>query len=150
MPVAHSVVGERRLRPGTLFAVIPFADEAGRQPSQSATKPGTFTFRGGAGHYTYSLVRTPEAPGLPFQAGLYIFAAGNAANPQPIFVEETRSLRGSIISISQQWRIAQKDHGASLFYIHCVPRQAMRQQEKDDLVAEHQPVMNSAKEPRRN
>ena len=93
---------------------------------------------------TYSLVRTPGAPALPFQAGLYIFAAGDAANPQPIFVEETHSLRGSIISISQQWRIAQKDHGASLFYIHCVPRQAMRQQEKDDLVAEHRPVMNEA------
>ena len=108
----------------------------------------TFAFRGRAGNYTYSLARGAVRPGLPFQAD--IFAAGNAANPQPIFIEETRSLRGSISYILRQWRIAQKDHGASLFYIHCVPRQAMRQEEKDDLVAEHQPVMNSAKEPGAN
>jgi hypothetical protein len=110
----------------------------------------TFTFRGRAGNYTYSLARGVGPPGLPFQAGLYIFAAGNAANPQPVFIEETRSLRGSISYILRQWRIAQKDHGARLFYIHCVPRQAMRQEEKDDLVAEHRPVMNSAKEPGAN
>jgi hypothetical protein len=136
--------------PGTFFAVISLPDEAERQPSRSARMPNTFKFHGRAGHYTYWLMQAPRAHGLPMQAGLYIFAAADAAKPQPVFIEETRSLLGSRGSISQQWKIAQKDHGASLFYIHCVPWQAIRQKEKDDLVAKHQPVMNSAGKPKGN
>ena len=103
----------------------------------------TSTFQGMVGGYTYFLMPSPRAPGLPMQAGLYIFAAGDTANPKPVFIEESPSLRGTIGFILQKWKIAQGDHGACLFYIHCVPRQAMRQKEKDDLVAKHQPEMNN-------
>jgi hypothetical protein len=56
--------------------------------------PNTFKSHGRIGYYTYWLMQAPWAAGLPMQAGLYIFAAADAANPQPVFIEETRSLRG--------------------------------------------------------
>ena len=84
-----------------------------------------------------------DLAGLPRQAGNYIFAAGTAADPIPVFVEEAASVRASALDL-QRWETAQNVHGACLIYlrIELGADQTMRKEEKKDIVAAYQPVMN--------
>jgi hypothetical protein len=101
----------------------------------------TFKFQGASGQsYIYMLTPSSELHRLPEQAGNYIFAVGNAADPVPIFAEEASRLRDSATS---QWIKAQEEYGASLIYFRAAGEdQATRRAEKADLVKEYEPTMN--------
>jgi hypothetical protein len=94
--------------------------------------------------YTYSLMPPPDVAGLLQQGGLFIFAAGLPTDPKPIFIEAATSIR-AIAGNLGQWEAAQS-HGASLLYVRFEPNEAVRQAEKEDLVAAYDPAMNRSVE----
>ncbi len=108
----------------------------------------TYKFKGASSNgYVYSLTPIIEAGRLPLQAGNYILATGNAANPVPIFISAAESIRDDVLEkkASGLWNVAQTVHSATLLYFHVDlekdgPR---RQAEQDDLCLHYEPPLNT-------
>ena len=105
----------------------------------------TFLFQGLSGKgYLYSLVPWHDPSALTRQRGTYLFAKGSADAPTPVFIKEANNLRAAVADALVPRDTAQSVHGADLLFIRIEPDPERRQQERLDLVAAYQPVMNVA------
>ncbi|MGO9389246.1 hypothetical protein [Rhodoblastus sp.] len=108
----------------------------------------TFNFKGASSNaYVYRLTPVIEFDRLPLQAGNYILASGNAANPVPIFIAAAENIRNDVSEqmASGLWNLAQTVHNATLLYFHVDlgMNGARRQAELDDLCLYYAPPMNT-------
>src|ERR1700730_6489489 len=107
----------------------------------------TFKFRGASSNtYSYSLSPRTDFGRLPLQSGNYIFASGNAANPNPLFISFTDNIHQDVAEnvASGVWDIAQEVYNATLCYFH-VDRQKdrrKRQAEQEDLFLYYKSPLN--------
>lgn len=101
----------------------------------------TFLFQGLSGKgYLYSLAPWHDPSALTLQRGTYLFAKGSADAPTPVFIDEANNLRAAVAQALVPRNMAQSIHGADLLFIHIEPDP----EERLDLVAGYQPVMNVA------
>lgn len=103
----------------------------------------TFLFQGLSGQrYIYGLMAWHDLALLTRQRGIYLFAKGSAEAPIPVFIKEANNIRAAVSDAVVPRDTAQSVHGADLLFIHVEQDPERRHQEKQDLVAAYQPVMN--------
>lgn len=76
------------------------------------------------------------------QGGLYVFARNDGAIPVIIFAGDAASLSREALA-SEPWGSASREYRANLFYFRVNTDVASRKRELNDLIAKHQPVLNT-------
>ena len=103
---------------------------------------GSRDFRGQSGAvYRYQRVE-PQGP-APLGAGNYLYVRADKATPVIVFAGECERLSEAI---GTGWRDAVDKHGATDIFARKTVAYRARQEELQDVLAEHAPVMNDAAE----
>ena len=104
---------------------------------------GSRDFRGQSGA-VYRYQRMEPQGVAPLGAGNYLYVRAEKAAPVIVFAGECERLSEAI---GTGWRDAVDKHGATDIFARKTVAYRARQEELQDLLAEHSPVMNEAKAP---
>jgi hypothetical protein len=109
-----------------------------------------YSFDGSSGkRYGYLLFPLPtDITKLPLQGGNFLFAAGSASDPVPIWIGSARSMRKTIqeFALSDHWHTATDIYGARFLYCNFDAAEdgQARLAQEIDLVDRYAPPMNRA------